>query len=100
MPSKINKSDATADLSEEQIADLKEAFAMFDINGDGKQQAAAKSARNLFLENWCTNPGWATRQIYGMGGYFRLSLPPGLSHPPVGGKTAAGAGIYVQFCYC
>ena len=24
------------DLTEEQLADLKEAFAMFDINGDGK----------------------------------------------------------------
>ena len=27
--------DASAGLTEEQIADLKEAFAMFDINGDG-----------------------------------------------------------------
>ena len=27
--------DAAAGLTEEQIADLKEAFAMFDINGDG-----------------------------------------------------------------
>jgi len=37
MPSKINKKSAAAqDLTEEQVADLKEAFAMFDINGDGK----------------------------------------------------------------
>lgn len=28
-------SDAASGLSEEQVADLKEAFAMFDINGDG-----------------------------------------------------------------
>lgn len=35
MPSKIKQSAATADLTEEQVADLKEAFAMFDINGDG-----------------------------------------------------------------
>jgi Ca2+-binding EF-hand superfamily protein len=28
--------EARKGLSEEQIADLKEAFAMFDINGDGK----------------------------------------------------------------
>ena len=27
--------DAAAGLTEEQVADLKEAFAMFDINGDG-----------------------------------------------------------------
>lgn len=27
--------DASAGLTEEQIADLKEAFSMFDINGDG-----------------------------------------------------------------
>lgn len=27
---------AEADLTEEQVADLKEAFAMFDINGDGE----------------------------------------------------------------
>ena len=31
--------DAAAGLTEEQIADLKEAFAMFDINGDGKSQS-------------------------------------------------------------
>lgn len=29
------EADASVGLSEEQIADLKEAFAMFDINGDG-----------------------------------------------------------------
>jgi Ca2+-binding EF-hand superfamily protein len=27
---------ADKDLTEDQVADLKEAFAMFDINGDGK----------------------------------------------------------------
>jgi len=27
--------EAAAGLTEEQVADLKEAFAMFDINGDG-----------------------------------------------------------------
>jgi len=27
---------ASRDLSEDDIADLKEAFSMFDINGDGK----------------------------------------------------------------
>ena len=27
---------ADKNLSEEEVADLKEAFAMFDINGDGK----------------------------------------------------------------
>ena len=26
------------ELTEEQLADLKEAFAMFDINGDGKKK--------------------------------------------------------------
>jgi Ca2+-binding EF-hand superfamily protein len=26
------------ELTEEQLADLKEAFAMFDINGDGKRK--------------------------------------------------------------
>ena len=30
--------DPSAGLTEEQIADLKEAFAMFDINGDGTWQ--------------------------------------------------------------
>lgn len=29
------RAEATKGLTEEQIADLKEAFAMFDINGDG-----------------------------------------------------------------
>jgi len=33
-PSK-KMSEAMKDLTEEQLADLKEAFAMFDINGDG-----------------------------------------------------------------
>ena len=32
--------DASAGLTEEQIADLKEAFAMFDINGDGTSLTA------------------------------------------------------------
>jgi len=30
------KKKAGNDLTEEQLEDLKEAFAMFDINGDGK----------------------------------------------------------------
>jgi Ca2+-binding EF-hand superfamily protein len=29
---------ADRDLTEEEVADLKEAFAMFDINGDGRLQ--------------------------------------------------------------
>ena len=35
-------------LTEEEVADLKEAFAMFDINGDGKQHqlSFARSAVN------------------------------------------------------
>lgn len=32
---------ADKDLTEDQVADLKEAFAMFDINGDGKFSFAA-----------------------------------------------------------
>jgi hypothetical protein len=35
MSSTLIETDATVGLSEEQVADLKEAFAMFDINGDG-----------------------------------------------------------------
>lgn len=37
MPAKAKKpsAEATEGLTEEQVADLKEAFAMFDINGDG-----------------------------------------------------------------
>jgi hypothetical protein len=31
-----SKTMADRDLSEEEVADLKEAFAMFDINGDGE----------------------------------------------------------------
>lgn len=38
MPS---KADARAGLTEEQVADLKEAFAMFDINGDGTQDESS-----------------------------------------------------------
>lgn len=30
------RAEATKGLTEEQVADLKEAFAMFDINGDGE----------------------------------------------------------------
>lgn len=32
----IMSAEATQGLTEEQVADLKEAFSMFDINGDGK----------------------------------------------------------------
>jgi hypothetical protein len=32
----LTESEATQGLTEEQVADLKEAFAMFDINGDGR----------------------------------------------------------------
>jgi hypothetical protein len=35
MSSTLIETDASAGLSDEQVADLKEAFAMFDINGDG-----------------------------------------------------------------
>ena len=35
MSNALMESDASVGLSEEQVADLKEAFAMFDINGDG-----------------------------------------------------------------
>jgi hypothetical protein len=38
-------SNAAAGLTEEQVADLKEAFAMFDINGDGKSCFSAEGAR-------------------------------------------------------
>lgn len=34
--SNIMESEAAQGLTEEQVADLKEAFAMFDINGDGR----------------------------------------------------------------
>jgi Ca2+-binding EF-hand superfamily protein len=36
MSTALKEGDASAGLTEEQIADLKEAFGMFDINGDGK----------------------------------------------------------------
>jgi Ca2+-binding EF-hand superfamily protein len=36
MNNNIMESEAAQGLTEEQVADLKEAFAMFDINGDGK----------------------------------------------------------------
>ena len=36
-------------LSEEEVADLKEAFAMFDINGDGK--ASSFDLRSLVLDD-------------------------------------------------
>lgn len=35
MSSLTAEADASAGLTEEQIADLREAFSMFDINGDG-----------------------------------------------------------------
>lgn len=35
MNNTLVEADASVGLSEEQVADLKEAFAMFDINGDG-----------------------------------------------------------------
>lgn len=47
------KAASMAGLTEERVADLKEAFAMFDINGDGKghfvdvPQAAASCAGGL-----------------------------------------------------
>jgi hypothetical protein len=37
------------DLSEDEVADLKEAFAMFDINGDGAYLAAWRTGT---LEGW------------------------------------------------
>lgn len=36
---------ADRDLTEEEVADLKEAFAMFDINGDGMCQQHQREAR-------------------------------------------------------
>jgi Ca2+-binding EF-hand superfamily protein len=39
MSNALMDADASAGLSEEQVADLKEAFAMFDINGDGTSVA-------------------------------------------------------------
>lgn len=39
--------DAAAGLTEEQIADLKEAFAMFDINGDGTSQSSKINPMNF-----------------------------------------------------
>ena len=44
---------AQDDLSEEQLADLKEAFAMFDINGDGKEQICFRGPMDRF---GCTEP--------------------------------------------
>lgn len=43
----IAESDAAHGLTEEQVADLKEAFAMFDINGDGRCFAVLV-ARRIF----------------------------------------------------
>jgi hypothetical protein len=40
MSNTLVEADASAGLSEEQVADLKEAFAMFDINGDGTSVVA------------------------------------------------------------
>ena len=34
------------DMTEEQVADLKEAFAMFDINGDGTFQSCSSAGTN------------------------------------------------------
>lgn len=39
---------ADRDLTEEEVADLKEAFAMFDINGDGKHQKQRSHMKLLF----------------------------------------------------
>jgi Ca2+-binding EF-hand superfamily protein len=42
MPKSSSKNKDHDDLTEEQIADLKEAFAMFDINGDGTSNGSNK----------------------------------------------------------
>jgi Ca2+-binding EF-hand superfamily protein len=34
---------ASRDLNEDEIADLKEAFSMFDINGDGKRRTQQRN---------------------------------------------------------
>jgi Ca2+-binding EF-hand superfamily protein len=39
---------ADRDLSEDEVADLKEAFAMFDINGDGMSQQQEDSQSMFF----------------------------------------------------
>jgi hypothetical protein len=41
----LTVSEATQGLTEEQVADLKEAFAMFDINGDGRSCGHEQSLR-------------------------------------------------------
>lgn len=49
------KSQASDGLTEEQVADLKEAFAMFDINGDGKNTFSFSITR---LSGWAIDNIW------------------------------------------
>jgi hypothetical protein len=45
---------ADRDLTEEEVADLKEAFAMFDINGDGMYVSNSPNQRGARRSNVCS----------------------------------------------
>jgi Ca2+-binding EF-hand superfamily protein len=53
----MSRSSAAEGLTEEQVADLKEAFAMFDINGDGTCNENSRSFSQalimVIMTNWC-----------------------------------------------
>ena len=49
---------ADRDLTEDEVADLKEAFAMFDINGDGACRiCTTQCIFSLFVVGYQTRPG-------------------------------------------
>lgn len=52
---------ADRDLTEDEVADLKEAFAMFDINGDGACRiCTAQCIFSLFVVGYQTRPDQET----------------------------------------
>ena len=53
--------EAAAGLTEEQVADLKEAFAMFDINGDGMYFLCVRFVRSV--ESFVTMVGCSKNVI-------------------------------------
>jgi hypothetical protein len=69
-PTTIQKM-ADRDLSEDEVADLKEAFAMFDINGDGMSLESGSDSFQMSVLLHMTaaaTPGQETRRAWGLAG--------------------------------